>query len=154
MADAVPNTQHEFWRPPAIASHAAEVEPLHEVVVVCPSCGSEFMVGAGFCHSCGSARPLADGSDRGWMRYLDVQKLKQKALVVGHELGLPLPSLIAFALGVVFLIAAFGVGLIYSVRDFSDFQAIQYWRMEWLMAAIAAFVAGILLKKSGSASQS
>jgi len=31
-----------------------------------------------------------------------------------------------------------------------DFQAVQYWRMEWLLGGVAAFIAGILLKISGS----
>jgi len=30
----------------------------------------------------------------------------------------------------------------------AEFQAIQMWRIEWLLAATASFVAGILLKKT------
>jgi hypothetical protein len=33
-----------------------------------------------------------------------------------------------------------------SVRDNTDFEAVQLWRIQWLMAACAAFLAGILLK--------
>jgi hypothetical protein len=33
-----------------------------------------------------------------------------------------------------------------SVHDNTDFEAIQLWRIQWLMAACAAFLAGILLK--------
>jgi uncharacterized Tic20 family protein len=56
-------------------------------------------------------------------------------------------SLVAFLMGVGCLVAAITVGLIYSVQSFADFQAVQLWRMEWLLAAVAAFVAGLLLKR-------
>jgi len=59
--------------------------------------------------------------------------------------GLPVASLCAFLLGGAFLIVALTIGLM-SVHDFSDFEAIQLWRIQWLMAACAAFLAGILLK--------
>jgi hypothetical protein len=39
-----------------------------------------------------------------------------------------------------------------SVQDFSDFEAIQLWRIQWMMAACAAFLAGILLKHRKSES--
>jgi hypothetical protein len=48
-------------------------------------------------------------------------------------------------LGVAFLIVALSMGLI-SVHDNTDFEAVQLWRIQWLMAACAAFLAGILLK--------
>jgi hypothetical protein len=35
----------------------------------------------------------------------------------------------------------------FSARTLVDWQAIQLWRIEWLLAAIAAFVVGLLLKK-------
>jgi hypothetical protein len=42
---------------------------------------------------------------------------------------------------------AIGVGLFFKASNLGEFQAIQLWRIEWLLAATAAFVAGILLKK-------
>jgi hypothetical protein len=39
------------------------------------------------------------------------------------------------------------VGLL-TARTLVDWQAIQFYRAEWLLAATAAFVAGILLKKN------
>jgi hypothetical protein len=35
----------------------------------------------------------------------------------------------------------------FSARTTLDWQAIQLWRIEWLVAAVAAFVAGCLFKK-------
>jgi hypothetical protein len=65
-------------------------------------------------------------------------------------LGLSLASLIAFFAGLGCILAAIAVGLIYSVQSLADFQAIQLWRLEWLLAALVAFVAGILLKRAGT----
>jgi hypothetical protein len=36
------------------------------------------------------------------------------------------------------------------VKQLIDWQAIQFYRMEWLLAATASFVVGILLKKNPS----
>jgi hypothetical protein len=33
------------------------------------------------------------------------------------------------------------------VRTAVDWQAIQLWRIEWLLGAVAAFIAGALLKR-------
>jgi uncharacterized Tic20 family protein len=85
-----------------------------------------------------SASPLS------WTRYFEFHHIK-------HALGLPVPSLVAFLIGLGCLLATISVGFIYAVQNFADFQAIQFWRMEWLLAAIAAFVAAILLRRTGSA---
>ena len=45
------------------------------------------------------------------------------------------------------IMAGIAVGMIYNVQTFNDFQAVQLYRMQWLLGAIAAFAAGLLLKK-------
>jgi len=75
----------------------------------------------------------------GFLRALEFQRVKDR-------LGLPMPSLIAFFAGVGCLLAALLVGMVYSGHTFADFEAVQLWRMQWLVAALVAFVAGILLK--------
>lgn len=62
---------------------------------------------------------------------------------------MPLPSLVAFIVGIACLVGAISVGAIYAVQNFADFQAIQLWRMEWLLGAVAAFLAAIVLKRNG-----
>ena len=69
---------------------------------------------------------------------------------VKEWLGLSTASLAAFLVGMGCVLAAIAVGFLYSAQNLADFQAIQFWRIEWLLAAVAAFVAGILLKKSGA----
>jgi len=66
---------------------------------------------------------------------------------LGDRLGLTVPAATAFVLGALCLIGALAVGILFSARTALDWQAIQLWRIEWLVGAVAAFVAGCLLKK-------
>ncbi len=142
MSDVLPNTQHDFWRPPVVAQAAsASSAVLPAMVEVCDGCGTEFMVGARFCHACGATRQAQALAGQSWTRYLEFHNIKQ-------GLGLSTASLIAFFTGLACVAAAILVGLIYSVQNFADFQAIQLWRMEWLLGAVAAFGAGCLLKRA------
>jgi hypothetical protein len=45
------------------------------------------------------------------------------------------------------VVGALAVSVFFSARTVLDWQAIQLWRIEWLLAAVAAFVAGCLLKR-------
>jgi hypothetical protein len=141
MSEVVPNSPQEFWRPPVIP------HPSSSVVEACHNCGIEFMVGAKFCHACGTQRGLVDSSPKDWLgwlgflRVLEFHSLKER-------LGLPVASLVAFFAGLGCILAAIGVSLVYSAQHVDDFEAVHLWRIEWLIAAIVAFVAGILLKKS------
>jgi hypothetical protein len=75
-----------------------------------------------------------------WLRYLHFHEIKR-------WVGLPTVSLIAFMIGLGCVAGAIGVSLFYKASNFGEFQAIQLWRIEWLLGATTAFVAGILLKK-------
>ena len=150
MTEVVHNAPQEFWRPPI-----AQAEPtVPAMVEVCDRCQTEFMVGAKFCHDCGAARqprtiPFAEHSWTRALAFLHILEFHN----VKEWLGLSLASLIAFFAGLGCLLAAIAVGVIYSVQNLADFQAIQSWRIQWLLAALVAFVAGILLKQAGSAKQ-
>jgi cytosine/uracil/thiamine/allantoin permease len=107
------------------------------------------MVGAAFCHICGLGRHrLAAAPSGHWSSYLRYFHFLEFSNVK-RWVGLPLAPLCAFLVGVAFLIVGLSVGLM-SVHDYDDFQAIQLWRIEWLMAACASFLAGILLKSRKS----
>jgi hypothetical protein len=177
MAEIVQEAQQEFWRSPSVVEPVAEALPVApaEMAEACANCSTEFMIGARFCHTCGSRRPvmttaLAD-VDAGvfavlwarsiisvrswsdavadswrkttlpdWMQYLHFHKIKQ-------WIGLPTAALIAFMIGLGCVAGAVGVSLVYRASNLAEFQAIQMWRIEWLLAATASFVAAILLKK-------
>jgi hypothetical protein len=140
MSDAVREAQHEFWRPPVGQGEAAKPG----MVETCEGCSTEFMVGSVFCHVCGASRGARPAAAH-WTGYLEFHNLKR-------VLGLSTGSMIAFFAGVVCLVmAGVAVGMIYSVQTFNDFHALQLYRMQWLLGAIAAFAAGVLLKKSPDA---
>jgi hypothetical protein len=134
----------EFWSPPVVQPEQAAAPPL---AGACEGCGSEFMVGARFCHVCGASRTIQASAERGWPRVWTILSVLEFHAIKAW-FGLPTASLIAFLVGVGCVLAAIAVGIIYSVQTLADFQAIQFWRIEWLLAALAAFVAGILLKRT------
>lgn len=99
-------------------------------------------MGAGFCHVCGSARgtDIPVGRSPGWTHYVQFHQIKR-------FFGLSVASLMAFLIGVGCTLAALLVGFIFSANSVLDWQAVQVWRIEWLLAAVACFVAGILLRR-------
>lgn len=145
MADLVHDARQEFWRPPQ------EQAALHSALPdACRRCGTEFMVGAAFCHICGMGRhrSAANGSVN-WLRHLSFLKTLDFARVK-RFFGLPVASLCAFLVGTLFVLVALAQGF-RNGQEFSDFEAIQLLRIQWLMAACAAFLVGILLKNTKSA---
>ena len=171
MAEVVQGTQQEFWRPPSPtgAPAAVTLQAVPSLATTCGRCGTEFLIGSRFCHSCGSHRTQAATAaepDGGfvsvtwnhllqgahwtaatwrtiefpsWLHYLHFHEIKS-------WLGLPTASLIAFMIGLGCVTGALLAGLL-TARTLVDWQAIQFYRAEWLLGATAAFVAGILLKK-------
>jgi hypothetical protein len=177
MAESVHDAQQDFWQSPARLDPSPDSNiptRAHRMADVCVGCGTEYMIGAKFCHACGLARPamaklnqkrqgmselsvlaqawlrpwldLTAGcfhriSFPAWLRYLHFHEIKR-------WIGLPTASLIAFFIGLGCLGGALGVSAFYKASNLAEFQAIQMWRIEWLLAATASFVAGILLKAS------
>ena len=100
-------------------------------------CSSEFVVGSRFCHVCGAERgPAARASS-----YFDFSHLCR-------VLGLTAGALVALFVGLVCLGAAIATGFVYTTTTLPDWQALQAWRVEWLLAAATFFLAGILLKRA------
>jgi hypothetical protein len=176
MAEVVQEAEQEFWRSPTVAEPAVEAvlpAPAHEMADACAHCHSEFMIAAKFCHTCGWRRPVMAAPTTyavgfaslwawsqawlrpwagsvaaswreipfpDWLHYLHFHEIKR-------WVGLPTAALIAFMIGMGCVAGAIGVSLFYRASNLAEFQAIQMWRIEWLLAATASFVAGILLKK-------
>jgi len=176
MAEVIQETRNEFWRPPSplVPEELVIDETIPTMAEACSSCSTEFLLGSRFCHSCGQRRPevalassnndmagLAGTRQRvarriqllvsdarlfwshlefpAWLRYLHFHEIQGR-------IGLSTASLVAFIIGIACIGGALLVGLL-TVRTFVDWQAIQFYRAEWLLAATASFVAGILLKK-------
>jgi len=179
MSEIVQETRQEFWRPPSpvVPDELVIRETIPTMAEACSRCGTEFLLGSRFCHTCGNRRDevinaaakvdsaalagiweqavakvsslypaVADSWSQvkfpAWLRYLHFHEIKS-------WIGLPTASLIAFVIGIGCIGGALLVGLL-TARTFVDWQAIQLYRVEWLLAATASFVAGILLKKPSS----
>src|SRR5436305_10268127 len=138
MADLAHGTQPEFWRPPVLPTDALVVESVPSMAESCSRCGREFLLGAGFCHSCGGRRsPAMSASARAdaaaiaglWERGihqiqylvsgLSWSKLRFPAWLRHlhfHEIkrwvGLSTGSLIAFFIGLACVTGALLVGLL------------------------------------------
>ncbi|HUI83976.1 MAG TPA: zinc ribbon domain-containing protein [Candidatus Binatia bacterium] len=135
MASVAGSSSKEYWRPanPDIARLLTSPEG------TCWHCGVDYAPGASFCHVCGSERQRSATHPR-----TPVPKL------LARLLGLSLPSLAFLMIGVSCFIAAALTGLVYRIDTMADWQAVQLWRIEWLLAASAALLAGILLKKKST----
>ena len=138
MSNAVHNVHQEFWTPPQESQVAAMNG--HAVSEGCQRCGTEFVMGSRYCHVCGQERePLVGYSESSLSRWLDFGHIRD-------SLGLTTASLIAFIVGLACVVAAIATGLIFSATTLLDWQAVQVWRIEWLLASVAAFLVGIMLK--------
>jgi hypothetical protein len=138
MGDVVQNADREFWRAPVVPV----VETSANIAEACTGCGTEFIMGAGFCHVCGADRHKVASAlvaNCSWTRLFEFHHIQA-------QVGLPTLSLIAFLVGGACTLAALLVGFVFSVNTLLDWQAVQVWRIEWLLSAAVAFLAGILLK--------
>jgi hypothetical protein len=142
MAHLAPHYEErqEFWKPAmAPKQEAAAAETTEQV---CQECGTDFVLGSRFCYACGSDRNanLAGTTVVGLNAWIDFTSLRE-------TLGQTNASLVALVLGCACIIAAIVTGFAFTATTLLDWQAVQLWRIEWLLGAVAMFAAGFLLKK-------
>ena len=137
--------RQEYWRPDVVQTRtrdAGQLLSLHPES--CERCDTEFAPGARYCHVCGSGRgrEIEQEHRLSWnmARFFDVGRIKAAT-------GLPLAPFIALSIGIFCMAAAALTGFVFSADTLVDWQAIQIWRVEWMLAALTAFAVGILLKK-------
>jgi zinc-ribbon domain len=107
----------------------------------CAKCNTELVLGSRFCHVCGTQRDVhPQYGEASVLRFLDIHLISQ-------ALGLTIASLVAFVFGLACVLAAIITGFVYTATTVLDWQAVQVWRIEWLLAAAVSFIAGILLKR-------
>jgi len=134
-------TRQEFWRPAQEQLHAAPA-----ATPMCAKCGADYVIGSRFCHVCGAGR---DERARG--RSAGLTERFAMIVRVPEALDLSVAATVLFALGTFCAIAGIAVGFIYSAQTLVDWQAVQVWRIEWMLGSLIAFVAALLLKSSGRA---
>ena len=144
MADAVHDLKQDFWRP--ASSRRVVVDPV-ATDAKC-ECGADYLIGARYCHICGEDRVPNMGlrtSGFTWVEWLDFASIRQKT-------GFGTVTLVLFVIGVACAIAAACVGMVYTASTLPEWQAVQLWRIQWLLGAAVAFLAAIALKRNpGSA---
>ncbi len=124
---------------PVVVEKRDSAEPRADV---CRHCGTEFVVRSPFCRMCGwrsenyEVDPFEDKAK------LDFRLLRRK-------LNLSTSALVCLIVGLGCLGASIAVGFIFSANTLVDWQAIQIWRIEWLLATAVALLAGILLNRRG-----
>ena len=140
MSGVVHRVDQDYWQPPRGSQAEDAVAQAH--ALACPECGTEFVVGSRFCHVCGAEREaMTESGARSFTEWLDFTRIRE-------AIGLSAASLVCMIAGIVCVIAAVVTGFIYTANTVLDWQAVQIWRMEWLIAAIVSFVAGVLFKKT------
>jgi hypothetical protein len=146
VTEVAHNTNSEFWRAP-VGQPSAAATSAPVLPEICKQCSSEFVVGAGFCHVCGAQRsepvltqPSSWARFAELARYLEFHRIKER-------IGLSTAALVAFLAGIACALAAVLVGFIFSANTVLDWQAVQLWRIQWLLGAASAFLAGILLRR-------
>lgn len=141
MAHLAPNYEErqEFWKPAVAPRQEAVAEATDQV---CQECGTDFVLGSRFCYVCGADRhaKLAATSVAGLHAWIDFASLRE-------TLGQSNASLVALVMGFACVIAAIVTGFVFTATTLLDWQAVQLWRIEWLLGAVAMFAAGFLLKK-------
>ena len=66
--------------------------------------------------------------------------------VIRTQSGLSTVSLVFVLAAAIFLLATVMTGLIYNTSTLAEWQAVQTWRVEWLLATVVALLAAILFK--------
>jgi hypothetical protein len=110
----------------------------------CGHCGGSLAGDLRFCPTCGADSQDANASLHTSTRW--VASWPELA-ALQRWLGRATLSLVALILGCACIVAALITGFVFNASTLVDWQAIQLWRIEWLLAAIAILLAGILLKK-------
>ena len=135
-------TRQEFWRPAQEQLHPGQSAS----TPMCAKCGADFVIGSRFCHVCGTGR-----DERAHSASVTFADRMAMVALLPEVLNLPVASTVFFALGIGCAIAAIVVSFIYSATTLVDWQAVQVWRIEWMLGSLIALVAALLLKSTGRA---
>jgi len=110
--------------------------------IACSHCGGEMLADARVCPHCGTeSRPsVVERRQRGTPilpLFTSLRNASARTIAPG----------LALITGGACIVAAAVTSLVFKATNLVDWQAVQLWRIEWLLAAIAILLAGILLKK-------
>lgn len=124
------STQADYWRPAR-----PDTGPAAKVTSICDRCDAELLIESRFCHRCGQARG---------------QALAARSRLLDGALGEQLAPAAAFIIGLACVAAALGTGWLQNQSTTAGWQAVQVYRLEWLLGSAVAFLAGIFLYQTCS----
>lgn len=140
MADGTHDIHQEYWRPLNTARNPT-FDPLQREATC--HCGTEYLLGARYCHVCGSGREPNMGlkTHRGSVaEWLDLDRIRDRT-------GLGTLPLSLFAIGILCVMAAVLSGWVRETTTLAEMRAAQMWRIELLLGAAVAFLASIAAKR-------
>ncbi len=143
MASAAKSTSQEYWRP--ANPDVARVVP--SLRGICWHCGMDYTPGARYCHSCGVSREASN------IEAFPQAKRPEPGTDLSstfRRFGVSAPSLVLLVIALVCTLAAVMTGVVYREDTLLDWQAVQMWRIEWLLGAAVGLLAGILLRAKRS----
>jgi hypothetical protein len=145
MADHTRELSQEYWRPAPTPGNDFQTHGFQPQgnPAFCAVCGTQYAGGARFCHLCGLGREDdLRAEKRGLvMDWLDLDHIREQT-------GLSTISLVLVLAAAVFILASVMTGLVYSTSTIAEWQAVQTWKVEWLLATVVALLAAMLFKKS------
>jgi hypothetical protein len=143
MADFTRELSQEYWRPATtpgndFQKHGFQTQGTEPF---CSVCGTQYAAGARFCHVCGLGREddLHVQKRAPLMDWLDLSRIREQT-------GLSTLSLVLVIAAAVCLLATVMTGLVYNTATIAEWQAVQTWRVEWLLATIALLLAAMLFR--------
>lgn len=122
-------------------THAQEYLPEEQQELLqsrnCQKCGTGLKPGAEFCHVCGR-----------WVFGSSFARIVNSARAAMAQTRLEVPVLVSLVVAAVFVVISLLAGSRMTPKTIGEWQVIQFWRIEWLLAAIVALLFGVLFKRS------
>lgn len=144
MAEYTREVAQEYWRPASATGasfqrHGSQTAGSTEA---CTICGTPYLADARFCHQCGLSREPVQHRMK-WSLlgdWMDLEGIRERT-------GLSTISLLLAAGAGICLLATIMTGMVYNTTSLAEWQAVQTWRIEWLLASVAALLGALLFKK-------
>ena len=141
MADFTRELSQEYWRPSQPSG--GQQHGFHtQGEAFCNVCGTPYAAGARFCHLCGLGRDedLHAEKTNQLLEWMDIGAIRM-------QFGLSNVSMVFLLAATIFMLATVLTGLVYNTSTVAEWQAVQAWRVEWLLATVVALLAAMLFKK-------
>ncbi len=144
MTDGVHNVHQDYWLP--LNASKTPADPARQETPC--SCGTAFLPGARYCHSCGRERRSTAQRrvQPGVASWLNVERIRDLTGLSNLMLALAI-------VGAICALGALMIGWLQPTDTIEEWQAVQLWRIQWLLGAAVSFLAVIALKRVPSTHQ-